>query len=136
MRLWKGDEATRTRDPGRGGAVVGGFVGGIDGGVGHTSVAMVKGAVVELAVPVVFVDVLGAELIPEAEDAVRTRFRGVKVVLGTFEGSELVGRKVFREVFDWKAGKIVGHSMCFWSTDRAPFNCFIPVVDRFPLVGW
>src|SRR6266404_859582 len=136
MRLWKGDEATRTRDPGRGGAVVGGFVGGIDGGVGHASVAMVEGAVVELAVSVVFVDVLGAELIPEAEDAVRTRFRGVKVILGTFEGSELFGRKVFREAFDWKAGKIVGHSMRFWSVDRIPFNPFIPIADCSLSMDW
>src|SRR6266404_8648736 len=129
MRLWKGDEATRTRDPGRGGAVVGGFVGGIDGGIGHASVAMVEGAVVELAVPAVFIDVLGAKLVSEAEDAVRTRFRGVKVVLGMFEGSELFGRKVFREAFDWKAGRIVGHSMCFWSADCVPFNSFLPVAD-------
>ncbi len=48
---------------------------------------MVEGAVVELAIPAMFEDMLGAELIPEMEDAVRTGFRGVKVVLGTFEGS-------------------------------------------------
>ncbi len=72
MRLWKGDEASTTRDSGRGGAVVGGFVGGIDRGVGHVSVPMVEGAVVEFAVPVMFKDVLGAELVAEPEDAVRT----------------------------------------------------------------
>src|SRR6266404_3336698 len=110
MRLWKGDEATRTRDPGRGGAVVGGFIGSIDGGVRHVSVVVVKGAVVKLAVPVVLVDVLGVELVPKAEDTVRMGFRGIKVVLGTFEGGELLGRKVFREAFDREVGKIVGHS--------------------------
>ncbi len=136
MRLQKGDKATRTRDPGRGGTVVGGFVGGIDGGVGHTSVAMVKGAVVELAVPVVFVDVLGAELIPEAEDAVRTRFRGVKVVLGTFEGSELFDRKVFREAFDGEVGKIARHSMQLWSVGRVPFIPSILVADCSFSVDW
>src|SRR6266478_384753 len=98
MQLWKGDEATRTRDPGRGGAVVGGLVGSIDGGVRHVSVAVMEGAVVKL--------------VSETEDTVRTRFRGIKVVLGMFEGSELLGRKVFREVFDREAGKIIGHSIC------------------------
>ncbi len=111
MQLWKGDEATRTRDPGRGGAVVGGLVGGIDGGVGHASVAMVKGAVVEFTVPAVFEDMFGVELILETEDTVSTGFGGIEVVLGTFEGSELFDREVFGEVFNGKAGKIVGHSM-------------------------
>jgi len=115
LRLQKGDEATRTRDPGRGSAVVGGLVGGIDGGVGHTSVAMVEGAVVELAVPAVFVDVLG---------------------VGTFEGSELFGRKVFREAFDWKAGKIVGHLMCFWRIDCVPFNPFTSIADCSFSMDW
>src|SRR6266403_5606159 len=100
MWLWKGDEATRTRDPGRGGAVVGGFGGGIDRSVGHASVVVVKGAVVKLAVPAVFKDVFGTELVLELEDTVRMGFGGVKIVLGTFEGSELFNRKVFREVFD------------------------------------
>ena len=70
---------------------------------------MVEGAVVELAMPAMFEDMLGAELIPEMEDAVRTGFRGVKVVLGMFKGGELLDRKVLREVFDREAGKIVGH---------------------------
>src|SRR6266478_5121373 len=113
MWLQKGDEATRTRDPGRGAAVVGGFVGGIDGGIRHASVVMVKGAVVKFTIPAVFEDVFGVKLISEAEDAVSVRLRGVKVVLGTFEGSELVDRKVFRELFDREAGKIVRHSMYF-----------------------
>ncbi len=74
---------------------------------------MVKGAVVKLAIPAVFEDVLGVEFVPETEDTVRMGLRGVKVVLGTFEGGELFDRKVFREAFDREAGKIVGHSMCF-----------------------
>src|SRR6266478_6169237 len=129
MRLWKGDEATRTRDPGRGGTVGGGFSGGIDRGVGHVSVPMVKGAVVEFAKPAVLEDVLGVELVPEPEDTVRAGFRGIKVVFGTFEGGELLDRKVFREAFDREVGKIVGHSMCFWSVDCVPFNSFPFVAD-------
>jgi len=86
---------------------------------------VVKGTVVELAVPAVFKDVFRAELVPETEDAVRTGFRGVEIVLGTFEGSELFNRKVFRELFDREAGKIGRHSMCFSSPDRVPF---IPLV--------
>ena len=86
---------------------------------------MVEGAVVKLAKPVVFKDVFGAELVSEAKDAVRAGFRGVEIVLGTFEGSELFNRKVFRELFDREAGKIGRHSMCFSSPDRVPF---IPLV--------
>ena len=97
---------------------------------------MVKGAIVELAVPVVFKDVLGAELIPEMEDAVRTRFRGVKVVLGTFEGSELFDRKVLREMFDREVGKIIGHSMCFWSVGPALFNSFVSAADCSFFMDW
>ena len=74
---------------------------------------MVEGAVVEFAIPVVFKDVFGVELVPESEDTVRAGFRGVKVILGTFEGSELLDRKVLREAFDREAGKIIGHLMCF-----------------------
>ena len=136
MRLWKGDVATRTRDPGRGCAVVGGFIGGINGAGGHVSVAMVEGTVIELAVPAMFEDVFGAELIAETEDAVRTGFRGVKVVLGTFEGSELFDRKVLRELFDREAGKIVRHSMCFSSADRFPFISFTLVADCSSFVDW
>src|SRR6266478_8914924 len=136
MRLWKGDEATRTRDPGRGGAVGGGFSGGIDQGVGHVSVPMVKGAVVELAIPAVFKDVLGIELVLEPEDTVRVGFRGVKVVLGTFEGSELFDRKVLRETFDREAGKIIGHSMCFWSVGPALFNSFVSAADCSFFMDW
>ncbi len=131
MQLQKGDEATRTRDPGRGGAVGGGFGRGIDGGVGHASVLVVKGAVVELAVPAVLGDMRGTEFVSEAEDAIRMGFRGIKVILGSFEGSELFDRKVFREAFDRKAGDIVGHSMCFWSVDHVPFNSFPFTADCF-----
>src|SRR6266404_3814415 len=136
MRVRKGDVATRTRDPGRGCAVIGGFVGGIDGTSGHVSVAVVKGAVVELAVPMVFEDVLGAELISEPENAVRTRFRGIKVVLGAFEGSKLFDREVFGELFDREAGKIVRHSMCFLSADRPPFIFLVLIADCSSSVDW
>ena len=97
---------------------------------------MVEGTVVELAIPVVFEDVLGAELVTEVEDAVRTGFRGVEIVLGTFEGSELFDRKVFRELFDREAGKIVRHSMCFLSVDHSPFISFVRVADCSSLVDW
>ena len=70
-----------------------------------------EGTIAELAVPVVVEDVLRAKLVAEAEDAKGVGFGGVKVVFGAFEGSELFNRKVFREVFDSEAGKIIGHSM-------------------------
>jgi len=136
LRLWKGDVATRTRDPGRGCAIGGGFIGGIDGAGGHASVAMVKGAIVELAVPTVFSNVRGTELVPESENAVRTQFRGIKVVLGAFEGSELVDREVLWKAFDREAGKIIRHSMRFLSADRSPFNSFVLVADCSSLVDW
>ncbi len=97
---------------------------------------MVKGAVVELAVPMVFKDMLGAELILEMEDAVRMGLGGIKVVLGTFEGSELFDRKVFRELFDREAGKIVRHSMCFSSEDCPPFILFVLVADCSSFADW
>ncbi len=90
---------------------------------------MVEGTVIELAVPAVFENVLRAELVPEAEDAVRAGFRGVEIVLRAFEGSELFDRKVFRELFDGEAGKIVRHSIRFSSADCLPFMLFIPVAD-------
>ena len=95
-----------------------------------------KGAVVEFTVPTMLEYVLGVEFVPEAEDTVRMGFGGVKIVLGTFEGSELFNRKVFREVFDREAGKIIGHSMCSWSVDCVPFNSFILVADCSPFVYW
>jgi len=55
--------------------------------------------------------VVGPELIAEVEDAVGARFGGVEVVLGAFEGSEVLDREVFWEAFDREAGKIVGHSI-------------------------
>ena len=54
---------------------------------------------------------VGAELVAEAEDAVRAGFGGVEVVLGTFEGSKLFKGEVFWKALDRKAGKIVGHSI-------------------------
>ena len=97
---------------------------------------MVKGAVVKLAEPVVFGDVRGAELVSELENAVRTRFRGVKVVLGAFKRGELFDRKVFRELFDGEAGKIVRHSMCFLSAGRSPFIMLVFAADCSSFVGW
>ena len=97
---------------------------------------MVKGAVVEFTVPAVFKDVLGAELITEPEDAVRTRFRGIKVVLGAFEGSKLFDGEVFGELFDREVGKIVRHSMCFSSADRPPFILFVLIADCSSFVDW
>jgi len=97
---------------------------------------VVEGAVVKLAVPAVFKDVLGAELVLETEDAVRTRFGGVKVILGSFEGSELFNRKVFRELFDREAGKIVRHSIHFLSADRSPFILLIFVADCLSFMDW
>ena len=52
-----------------------------------------------------------AELVAEAEDAVRAGFGGVEVVFGAFEGSEFFSREVFWKAFDREAGKIVGHSI-------------------------
>ena len=75
---------------------------------------MVKGAVVKFAVPVVFEDVFQAKLVPESEDAVRTRFRGIEVVLRAFEWGKLFSREVFWEAFDREVGKIVGHLMEVW----------------------
>ena len=54
---------------------------------------------------------VGSEFVPEVEDAVRVGFRGVEVVVGTFEGSEAFNREVFGELFNREAGKIVGHSI-------------------------
>src|SRR6266436_8449138 len=136
MRVRKGDVATRTRDPGRGCAVGGGFVGGIDGAGGHVSVAVVEGTVVELAKPAVLEDVLGVELIPEVEDTVRTGFRGIEIVLGTFKGGELLDRKVLRELFDREVGKIIRHSILFSSADRPPFIPIVPVADCFSFMDW
>jgi len=90
---------------------------------------VVEGTVIELAVPAVFEDVLRTELVSEAEDAIRAGFRGVEIVLRAFEGSELFDRKVFRELFDREAGKIVRHSIHFLSADCLPFMLFIPVAD-------
>ena len=97
---------------------------------------MVKGTVVELAVSAVFEDVLRVELVSEVEDAIRAGFRGVKIVLRAFEGSELFDRKVFRELFDGEAGKFVRHSMCFSSVDCFPLIPLIFVADCSFVVDW
>ena len=97
---------------------------------------MVKGAVVEFTVPTVFGDVRGAKLVSEVEDAVRTRFRGIKVVLGTFERGKLFDREVFRELFDREAGKIVRHSIRFLDADCSPFISFIFAADCSSLMDW
>ena len=97
---------------------------------------MVKGAVVELAVPTVFEDVLEVEFISEAEDAVRAGFGGVEIVLRAFEGSELFNRKVFRELFNGEAGKFVRHLMCFSSVDRPPFIFHVSIADCSSPVDW
>ncbi len=95
-----------------------------------------EGTVVKLAVPAVFEDVFGAELVPEPEDAIRTGFRGVEIVLGAFEGSKLFDRKVFRELFDREAGKIVRHSICFSSADHSPFIPLTLIADCTCFMGW
>ena len=95
-----------------------------------------EGTIVELAVPAVFKDVHGAKLISEVEDAIRTGFRGVKIILRMFEGSELFDRKVFRELFDREVGKIVRHSMCFSSADCLPFILLILIADCSSFVDW
>ncbi len=98
--------------------------------------AVVEGTVVELAVPAMFEDVLRAELVSEAEDAIRTGFRGVKIILRMFEGSELFDRKVFRELFDREVGKIVRHSIRFSSVDRSPFILLALVADCSHFTDW
>jgi len=55
--------------------------------------------------------VVGPKFVSEAEDAMGVGFGGVEVVVGAFEGSEVFNGKVFGELFDRKAGKIVGHSI-------------------------
>ncbi len=57
---------------------------------------------------------VGSELVLEVEDAVRAGFRGVEVVVRTFEGSEVFNREVFGKLFDREVGKIVGHSIESW----------------------
>jgi len=58
--------------------------------------------------------VVCAEFVSEAEDAVGAGFRGVEVVLGTLEGSEVFDGEVFWKAFDRKARDIVGHSIENW----------------------
>ncbi len=57
---------------------------------------------------------VGSELVLEVEDAMGAGFRGVKVIVGMFEGSEVFNGEVFGKLFNRKAGKIVGHSIESW----------------------
>jgi len=65
--------------------------------------------------------VVGAELVPEAEDAMRAGFGGVEVVFGAFEGSKFFKGKVFWKALDREAGKIVGHSIERWGETSGVF---------------
>jgi len=65
--------------------------------------------------------VVGPKLVLEAEDAMGVGFGGVKVVVGTFEGSEVFNGEVFGELFDREAGKIVGHSIENWGFVQGVF---------------
>ncbi len=69
---------------------------------------------------------VGAELVAEAEDAVRAGFGGVEVVFGAFEGGEFFKREIFWEALNREAGKIVGHSIEM--RDEVP-RVFICVLD-------
>ncbi len=64
---------------------------------------------------------VGSEFVSEAEDAVRVGFGGVEVVVGVFEGGEVLDRKVFGELFDREAGKIIGHSIVSWGFIQGVF---------------
>ncbi len=66
---------------------------------------------------------VGPEFVSEAEDAVRAGFRGVEVILGTFEGSKFFDGEVFGKAFDREAGKIVGHLIESWGIVRRVFIC-------------
>ncbi len=66
---------------------------------------------------------VGPKFVTEAEDAVRAGFRGIEVVFGAFEGSEIFEREVFWKAFDRKAGKIVGHSIESWGRILRVFIC-------------
>ena len=66
---------------------------------------------------------VGAELVAEAEDAVRAGFGGVEVVFRAFEGSEVFSREVFWKAFDREVGKIVGHSIESWGEVLRVFIC-------------
>ncbi len=57
---------------------------------------------------------VGSKFITEAEDTMGAGFRGVEVVVGAFEGSEVFDWEVFWKLFDREAGKIVGHSIERW----------------------
>ncbi len=54
---------------------------------------------------------VGSKFVSETEDAVGARFKGVEVVVRTFEGSKVFVGEVFRELFNRKMGEIIGHSI-------------------------
>jgi len=58
--------------------------------------------------------VVGSKFVSEVEDAVGPGFGGVEVVVRAFEGSEVFNGEIFGELFDRKAGKIVGHLIESW----------------------
>ncbi len=66
---------------------------------------------------------VGPELVAEAEDAVGARFGGVEVILGAFEGSELLNREVFWKAFDREVRRIVGHLIERWGEALRAFIC-------------
>ena len=66
---------------------------------------------------------VGAELVTEAEDAMRAGFGGVEVVFEAFEGSEVFSGEVFGKAFDREVGKIVGHSIESWGRVPRVFIC-------------
>src|SRR6266446_9134915 len=89
----------------------------------HGLVTVMKVAVGQFTIPVMYRYVVGPELVAEAEDAVGARFGGVEVVFGTFEDSEVFNGEVFWKAFDRKVGKIVGHSIGRWGRVFRVFIC-------------
>ncbi len=57
---------------------------------------------------------VSSKFIPEAEDAMRSGFRGVEIVVGPFEWCEVFNGEIFWKLFNREAGKIVGHSIESW----------------------
>src|SRR6266478_5651726 len=88
----------RIDESGGSGAVVAGGVGLwglIASDMRHGLVTVMKGAVGQFTIPVMYRYVVGPELVAEVKDAVGARFGGVEVVLGTFEDSEVFNGEVF-----------------------------------------
>ncbi len=82
-----------------------------------------KGAVGQFTVPMMYRHVVSAELVPEAEDAMRAGFGGVKIVLGSLEWCEVFDGEVFWKLFNREAGKIVGHLIGSWGFAQRVFIC-------------